>query len=79
MNNTPSQPGSDHRRTNRTRNLLVLWLGWVILLFGFQELASYRLALQGPDASLDWTSVFTMPGGLGDTHGFQMGRAEALA
>ncbi len=37
-------------------SLAGLWLAWVILLFGFQELVPARLGLARPDYALSWTA-----------------------
>src|SRR6476619_3275966 len=38
-----------------------LWLAWVVILLGFQELAPARLQLATPDYALFWTPDETRP------------------
>jgi hypothetical protein len=43
------------------RNIIVLWLAWVLIVIGFQTLASSRLQPQWPDRAQQWTQDFTNP------------------
>jgi len=43
------------------RNLVLLWLAWVLIVIGFQALATARLQPQWPDLSQQWTKDFTKP------------------
>ena len=37
------------------RSILLLWLGWAVLMLGYQAFAPARLALQHPDHATAWT------------------------
>lgn len=43
------------------RNLILLWLAWVLVVIGFQILATARLQPQAPDRALAWTETATSP------------------
>ncbi len=43
------------------RNLILLWLAWFTLLYGFQWLVTTRLQLKQPDEAVFWSSGETMP------------------
>jgi hypothetical protein len=43
------------------RNLILLWLAWFILLYGFQWLVTTRLQLKQPDEAVSWSKYETMP------------------
>jgi hypothetical protein len=43
------------------RNLVLLWLAWFVLLFGFQWLVTTRLQVKQPDEAVSWSSNETMP------------------
>lgn len=43
------------------RNLILLWLAWFTLLYGFQWLVTTRLQLKQPDEAVVWSSGETMP------------------
>jgi hypothetical protein len=45
------------------RRLMLLWLGWAIVILGYQAVAPGRFALQPPDRSTPWTAAETQPGG----------------
>jgi hypothetical protein len=45
-----------------TRNLVLIWLAWAILVISFQALATARLVPQFPDRAQDWTTTTTGPG-----------------
>lgn len=42
-----------------TRVIVFLWLAWVVIVMGFQALATARLKPVFPDRALDWTTKFT--------------------
>jgi len=44
------------------RTLFSLWLGWVVVLFGYQALVTARLDVARPDYALDWTRTETLAG-----------------
>lgn len=37
------------------RNILLIWLGWAVVLFGYQWLVQMRVSLERPDYALMWT------------------------
>ena len=41
------------------RNLLLIWLGWAVIMIGFQGLVQMRVSLERPDNVLSWTSSET--------------------
>ena len=41
------------------RNLILIWLGWAIVVIGFQALATARLKPQWPDRAQEWTETNT--------------------
>ncbi len=41
------------------RNLLLIWLGWAVVMIGFQALVQMRVSLERPDNVLSWTSTET--------------------
>lgn len=43
------------------RNLVLLWLAWFVLLYGFQWLVTTRLQIKQPDEAVSWSSNETMP------------------
>ncbi len=43
------------------RNLILLWLAWVLLIIGFQALATARFQPQWPDRAQEWTETSTGP------------------
>ncbi len=43
------------------RNLVLLWLAWFALLYGFQWLVTTRLQVKQPDEAVSWSSSETMP------------------
>ncbi len=49
------------------RNIILIWLAWVLIVIGFQALASARLKPQFPDRAQDWTTTYTATG-------YQVGR-----
>jgi Mannosyltransferase (PIG-V) len=42
-----------------TRVIVLIWLAWVVIVIGFQALATARLVPRYPDRALDWTEEFT--------------------
>jgi hypothetical protein len=40
------------------RNIVVLWLAWVVIVIGFQAIATSRLQPQWPDLAQSWTKDF---------------------
>ena len=48
--------------TKPITGLLVLWVAWAIILPGFQALVNARYQPIQPDAVLDWTAQYTIPG-----------------
>lgn len=45
-----------------TRNIVLIWLAWAIIVIAFQALATARLAPEYPDRAKEWTTVATGPG-----------------
>ena len=45
------------------RTMLLIWLGWAVLMTGYQVFAPARLALQRPDYATAWTPDETKAGG----------------
>jgi hypothetical protein len=43
------------------RNMVLLWLAWFVLLYGFQWLVTTRLQLKQPDEAVIWSAGETMP------------------
>ena len=43
------------------RKIFLLWLAWVIILIGFQALATARIQPLWPDAAQSWTKDYTAP------------------
>ena len=43
------------------RNLILLWLAWFALLYGFQWLVTSRLQVKQPDEAVSWSANETMP------------------
>src|SRR5687767_12296868 len=43
----------------RLRTLILIWLGWFIVLYGFQSLVSMRLEMGRPDYAVIWSSTET--------------------
>ena len=43
------------------RNLILIWLGWLAAVIGFQTLATARFQPQWPDRAQEWTENFTGP------------------
>ncbi|HEX9332561.1 MAG TPA: hypothetical protein VF896_11775 [Anaerolineales bacterium] len=54
------------------RNLFLIWLAWVLIVIGFQALATARLQPQWPDRAQEWTEDFT------DKSKYQLGHAYLL-
>ena len=44
------------------RGLIVVWLGWAVLMLGFQAYVQARFSLERPDRALDWTAGDTAGG-----------------
>jgi hypothetical protein len=44
------------------RNIVLLWLAWVLIVIGFQALAAARLQPQWPDTANPWLKDYTAPG-----------------
>jgi hypothetical protein len=44
------------------RNLVLIWLAWVLIVIGFQALATARFQPQWPDRAQEWTFYFTGQG-----------------
>ncbi len=45
-----------------TRNIILIWLSWVLIVIGFQALSTARIVPQFPDRAQDWTTNSTGPG-----------------
>lgn len=43
------------------RNIVLLWLAWVLIVIGFQALATARFQLSLPDRAQEWLDEFTAP------------------
>ena len=41
------------------RNIVLIWLGWAIVVIGFQALATARFKPQWPDRAQEWTESFS--------------------
>ena len=41
------------------RNIVLIWLAWVLIVIGFQALATARFSPQFPDAAQGWTQAMT--------------------
>src|SRR5260221_6947730 len=41
------------------RAVLLVWLGWAVLMVGFQDWVQARFQLQRPDTVMDWTASWT--------------------
>jgi hypothetical protein len=46
-------------KTN-VRNIIWLWLAWVIIILGFQWIVTTRLGIERPDLAVPWTSTETL-------------------
>ena len=46
-------------KTN-VRNIVLLWLAWVIIILGFQWIVTTRLGIERPDLAVPWTSSETL-------------------
>ncbi len=48
---------------NRTafRKIFLIWLAWVVIVIGFQALASARFQPVFPDRAQEWTATYTIP------------------
>ena len=44
------------------RIIILIWLAWVLIVIGFQALATARISVQYPDRAQDWTERFTGEG-----------------
>jgi len=44
------------------RVIILIWLAWVLIVIGFQALATARISLQYPDRAQEWTERFTGEG-----------------
>ncbi|MBN2148850.1 MAG: hypothetical protein JW726_15795 [Anaerolineales bacterium] len=49
----------EHKITLRT--LVFVWMGWFLVLYGFQWLVSERLQVKQPDYAVSWTGTETLP------------------
>ena len=54
-----------------TRNIVLIWLTWAIIVISFQALATARLVPEFPDRAQEWTTDSTGPG-------YQLGHAYLL-
>ena len=45
-----------------TRNIVLIWLAWAIIVISFQALATARLVPEFPDRAQEWTTDSTGPG-----------------
>src|SRR5512142_2158598 len=43
------------------RNIFLIWLAWVLIVIGFQALATARFQPQWPDHAQEWTEEYTVP------------------
>ena len=43
----------------QVRTIFFVWLGWALLLVGFQGFVQDRFQLVHPDRTLDWTATWT--------------------
>ena len=53
------------RPTHWVRNVALVWLGWAVLMLGFQAWVQARFELKRPDTVLDWTGSWTSAGSAG--------------
>jgi len=42
------------------RSLILIWLGWFVVLYGFQWVVTTRLQLKRPDLAVSWTKTETL-------------------
>jgi hypothetical protein len=43
------------------RKIFLIWLAWVLIVIGFQSLATARFQPVFPDKAQDWTATYTNP------------------
>jgi len=43
------------------RNIVLIWLAWLLIVIGFQALATARFKPQWPDRAQEWTAQYTLP------------------
>jgi hypothetical protein len=41
------------------RNIVLIWLAWVVIVIGFQAVGTARFAPVFPDRAQPWTTTFT--------------------
>jgi Gpi18-like mannosyltransferase len=41
------------------RNLVLIWLGWFVVLYGFQSVVDMRLDIERPDYAVEWSATET--------------------
>lgn len=58
-------PAAPTPPSNRLRALALIWLGWALLVLGYQAFAPARLPISGPDHVLAWTADETGPASKG--------------
>jgi Gpi18-like mannosyltransferase len=54
--NRPILPVSHKKRT-----IFVIWLGWALVMVGYQAYVMARFTVRPPDSSLSWTGSYTQP------------------
>jgi hypothetical protein len=59
MNSTSSLAQS--KKQSRWGTVFLIWLGWAVIMIGYQVYVTYRFILQPPDNSLSWTGGYTQP------------------
>jgi hypothetical protein len=48
------------------RTIFLIWLGWVVVILGYQSFVTSRFTVRRPDFALFWTAGSTRPGGAQD-------------
>ncbi|HVF25618.1 MAG TPA: hypothetical protein VNA23_06995 [Anaerolineales bacterium] len=51
-----------NRSKKSAQEIILIWLAWVLIVIGFQALATARISVQYPDRAQDWTERFTGEG-----------------
>src|SRR3990172_7202973 len=41
------------------RNLVLIWLGWFLVVYGFQSIVDMRLDIERPDYAVEWSATET--------------------
>lgn len=54
---------TNHFGNNSIARIILLWLGWILVIFLFQAFIYTRFQLERPDTTMDWTIEHTPPVG----------------